>query len=73
MHMPTTAPPPSGRSTIAELQQFKASSLPWCSWELGSKAAQAQELAEWLYWHQVTWPNMRVALQCSRDDPGAML
>jgi len=72
-HLP---PPPSRtipRSTIAELQQFKASSLPWCSWELGSKAAQAQELAEWLYWHQVTWPNIRANLGCSRDDPGALI
>jgi hypothetical protein len=27
--------------------------MPWVSWELGTKAAQAQELAEWLYWLQV--------------------
>ena len=43
--------------------------MPWASWELGTKAAQAQELAEWLYWLQVTWPNLRTTAGAAREAP----
>lgn len=47
--------------TIAEIQGMKAVSLPWWEWNVAQKAAQAAELAEWLWWYSVDWPSMRSA------------
>lgn len=47
--------------------------MPWLSWEVGTKAAQAQELAEWLYWYQITWPNMRRQAGVRVEDPASLL
>jgi hypothetical protein len=70
-HCPLLLPAAWHRSTIAELQVYKVSSLPWTSWELGSKAAQAHELAEWLYWLKVTWPITRQAAGLDPDGAAA--
>lgn len=69
----THSRPPLPRYTIAELQSHKISSMPWLSWEVGTKAAQAQELAEWLYWYQITWPNMRRQAGVRVEDPASLL
>jgi hypothetical protein len=49
------------KSTVSELQAIKAEALPWWGWDMGQKAAQAAELAEWLWWLAFTWPRTRSA------------
>jgi hypothetical protein len=46
-HPSPNAPASEHRSTIADIQAYKLTSLPWLSWARGSKAEQAHELAEW--------------------------
>lgn len=48
------------KSTVSEIQGMKATSLPWYSWDMGQKAYQAAELAEWLWWYSNTWARVRV-------------
>jgi hypothetical protein len=45
--------------TVSELQALKAECLPWWGWDMGQKAQQAAELAEWLWWLTTTWLRMR--------------
>jgi hypothetical protein len=45
--------------TVSELQALKAECLPWWAWDMGQKAQQAAELAEWLWWLSTTWRRMR--------------
>ncbi|KAF6251845.1 hypothetical protein COO60DRAFT_580164 [Scenedesmus sp. NREL 46B-D3] len=47
--------------TVSELQALKAESLPWWRWDMGQKAHQAAELAEYLWWLRSTWTVMRAA------------
>jgi hypothetical protein len=46
------------KSTVNELQALKAEALPWREWDMGQKATQAAELAEWLWWLAFTWPRL---------------
>ena len=57
--------------TIPQLQELKGRLLPWVDWVVGNKAAQAQELGDWLWWLLKEGPAMGLTGLDTVVDPTA--